>query len=78
MSNEVERVIIDPEILNGKPSIRGTRVSVQTVVEYLSNGDSIEEVLENYPSLTRDDVLASLKFAANMMDHKFIVEPLAV
>lgn len=78
MSEQIERIIIDPEILNGRPSIRGTRVSVQTVVEYLSNGDSIEEVLENYPSLTRDDVLASLRFAANMMEHKFIVEPFAV
>lgn len=75
MNLQTDRIVIDPDILNGKPSIRGTRVSVQTVVEFLSSGDSLEEVLENYPALTRDDVLACLKFAASMMEHNFIVEP---
>ena len=69
------RIIIDPEILNGKPAIRGTRVSVQTIVEFLGSGDSIEEILENYPSLTRDDILACLRFVADLMEHNFVVEP---
>ncbi|MBX3281711.1 MAG: DUF433 domain-containing protein [Acidobacteria bacterium] len=73
-----ERIVIDPEILNGKPAIRGTRISVQSIVGYLSSGDAIEEILEHYPSLTREDVLACLKFAATMMEHTFIVEPAKV
>ena len=78
MALHTDRIVIDPGILNGKPSIRGTRISVQTVMEFLSNGDSVEEVLENYPTLTRDDVLACLKFAADMMEHTFVVEPATV
>ncbi len=73
--NSTERIIIDPEILNGKPSIRGTRISVQTVLEFLSAGDSIDEVLENYPSLTREDVYACLGFASNLLDRNFVIQP---
>lgn len=73
----VERIVIDPEILNGKPSIRGTRISVQTVMEFLGSGDSIDEVLENYPSLTREHILACLKFTANLMEHNFVIKPVS-
>jgi len=72
---QVDRIVIDPEILNGKPSIRGTRISVQTIMEFLGNGDSIEDVLENYPSLTREDILACMKFTASLMEHNFVIEP---
>lgn len=72
-----ERIIIDPDICNGKPVIRGKRISVQTILEFLSNGDSIEQILENYPTLTREDVYACLKFATSLMDHNYIVEPIA-
>jgi uncharacterized protein (DUF433 family) len=53
-----ERIVISPDVCNGRPVIRGTRITVQTVLEFLGAGDSIEEVLEEYPSLTREDVLA--------------------
>lgn len=72
-----DRISIDPNILNGKPSIRGKRIAVQTILEFLSNGDSIEDILANYPSLTRDDVYACLKFASNLMEHNYVVEPLS-
>lgn len=78
MNGQTDRIVIDPDILNGKPAIRGTRVSVQTVLEFLGNGDSIEEILENYPGLTRDDVLACLKFATDLMDHNYVIEPVGV
>jgi uncharacterized protein (DUF433 family) len=74
----MNRIVVKPETLNGKPMIRNTRVSVQTVLEFLSNGDSIEDVLENYPTLTRDDVLACLKFASRLMEHRYIIEPAGV
>jgi uncharacterized protein (DUF433 family) len=64
-------IVIDPQICNGKPIISGTRITAQTVLEFLAAGDSIEDVLEGYPSLSRDDVLACLRFSAEMMNHHF-------
>lgn len=55
-----ERVVIDPSICNGRPTVRGTRITAQTVVEFLAAGDSVEDILDEYPALTREDVLACL------------------
>ena len=63
MNDLAEIITIDPDICNRKPTIRRKRITVQTILEFLSNGDSIDEVLENYPTLTRDDVYTCLKFA---------------
>ena len=60
----MRKIIIDPDICNGQPAIEGTRIAVQTVLEFLADGDSIEDVLADYPTLTRDDVLACLTYAA--------------
>lgn len=72
-----EIITIDPDVCNGKPTIRRKRISVQTILEFLGNGDSIDDILENYPALTREDVYACLKFATNLMDHNYVVEPVA-
>jgi uncharacterized protein (DUF433 family) len=58
------RITVDPEVLAGKPVIKGTRMAVEFIVELLANGWTIEEVLENYPQLKREDVIAALKYAA--------------
>ena len=58
-----ERITIDEKICNGKPTIRGKRITVQTILEFLSAGESVEEVLNQYPSLEREDITACLKFA---------------
>ena len=63
----MRNIVIDPEICNGKPVIEGTRITAQTVIEFLSAGDSIEDVLEEYPTLTREDVLACLAYSARLM-----------
>ena len=63
-----ERIVIDPAVCNGRPAVRGTRITVQTVLEFLGAGDSMEEVLEGYPSLSREDVLACLRFSSQLMD----------
>ncbi|MFD1733349.1 DUF433 domain-containing protein [Deinococcus malanensis] len=55
-----ERIVIDPNICNGRPTVRGTRITAQTIMEFLAAGDSIDDVLEEYPSLTREDILACL------------------
>jgi uncharacterized protein (DUF433 family) len=61
------RITVDPEVLAGKPVIKGTRMAVEFVVELLANGWTIEEVLENYPQLKREDVIAALKYAAEVL-----------
>jgi uncharacterized protein (DUF433 family) len=73
----MSRIVIDPDICNGQPTIRGTRITARTVVEFLAAGDSIEEVLEEYPALTRDDVLACLALSSELMKHHFTVRQVA-
>ncbi len=67
-----ERISIDPKVCHGKPCIKGTRIMVWIIVSCLANGDTIEDILEAYPSLTREDVLAALAYAAEMAREKVI------
>ena len=55
-----ERITVDPTILAGKPVIRGTRLAVEFILELLAAGQSESDILENYPGLTREDILACL------------------
>lgn len=72
-----ERITIDENICNGKPTIRGKRIAVQTILEFLSAGESLEEVLNQYPSLEAEDIMACLKFATGLMDRNFIIKSVA-
>lgn len=67
------RISQDPAIMGGKPCIKGTRIPVEIVLRYLASGDTIEQVLEGYPSLTREDVLAAISFAADFVSQDGIV-----
>lgn len=69
-----DRITIDENICNGKPTIRGKRIAVQTVLEFLGAGESIEEVLNQYPSLEREDITACLKFASSLMDRNYVIK----
>ncbi|MDX1997624.1 MAG: DUF433 domain-containing protein [Thermoanaerobaculia bacterium] len=60
----LDRIVIDPEIRGGKPSIRGTRITVYDILEYLAGGMTESEILADFPSLTREDLRAALSFAA--------------
>lgn len=62
----LDRISVDPEIVHGKPVIRGTRVTVQVILELLAAGESIDELLTEYDELTREDVLAALEYAASV------------
>ena len=62
-----ERITSDPDILMGKPVVKGTRISVELILGWLAQGWTHEMVLESYPHITRDDILAALAFAADMM-----------
>ncbi len=59
-----DRITIDPNLCGGKPTIRGLRLTVQTVLEFLAAGDSPKEVLESYPFLEMEDIRACLHFAS--------------
>jgi len=59
-----DRIVVDPEIRFGKPTIRGTRITVGDVLGYLAGGMSEDELLTDFPQLSRDDILACLAFAA--------------
>lgn len=64
----MERIEINPAVCNGKPVIRTTRITVQTVLSYLSAGDSLEEVLVSHSRLERADVLACLAYARRLSE----------
>ncbi len=72
-----ERITVQADICNGKPVICGTRITVQTVLEFLAAGDSVEDVLAEYPSLTAEDVRACLDYASRVMANHFSLVPAA-
>ncbi|HZY64982.1 MAG TPA: DUF433 domain-containing protein [Rubrobacteraceae bacterium] len=72
----LERISIDPRVCFGKPCIRGHRIWVSLVLDLLSAGLSIEEIVEEYPQLTREDVLACVAYGAEMSRERFVDIPL--
>ena len=73
----MNRIVIDPDLCNGQPVIKGTRITARTVLEFLAAGDSIDDVLGEYPSLTREDVLACIGMSAELMSHHFSLRGVA-
>lgn len=71
------RIVIDESISGGKPIIRGKRITVQTVLEFLGAGETKGEILKQYPSLEQADIDACLRFASNLMNRNFIIKELA-
>jgi uncharacterized protein (DUF433 family) len=67
-----ERITIDPDICHGKPSIRGLRYPVETILELLSSGMTTDEILADYEDLEREDILAALAFATRLSQVKRI------
>ena len=65
-----DRITTDPSICHGQACVKGTRIPVHQIVHMLANGDSIEELLHEYPSLTRDDILACLDYAASLTEEQ--------
>lgn len=64
----LDRITIVPDVCNGKPTIRGMRITVRTVLEYLAAGETVENILDAYPYLEREDIQASLEYAALLAD----------
>ena len=77
MSNLLHRITIDPQICHGKPVIRGLRYPVETMLELMSAGMSLDEILADYEDLSREDLLAVLAFATRLSQVKRM-EPVVV
>lgn len=69
----MERIELNPEVCNGRPVIRGTRITVQTILSFLSAGDTTEDIIAGYPQLTREDILACLAYAHRLSEAHSIV-----
>jgi uncharacterized protein (DUF433 family) len=62
----------DPDVMLGKPVVRGTRITVELILRKLSCGESFEQILESHPRLTREAILAALGYAAEAMGHETV------
>ena len=74
MTDRTGRITIDPDICNGKPVVRGLRITVESVLGYLSAGETPEEILRQHPMLEPEDIAACLAFASRLMSHKYSVK----
>ena len=72
-----DRISISPDICNGRPVITGTRITVQTILEFLGEGDSAEDILEEYPNLLAEDIYACMQYASKLMANRYEVRALA-
>lgn len=72
MSSLLERIAVDPDICHGQPCVKGTRILVWLILSFLANGDSVEDILDAYPSLTREDVRACLAYAAETAKERVV------
>ena len=73
--NWKDYIIVDPEICHGKACIKGTRIMVSVVLDNLAIGQTIEEILKSYPSLSREAILATLAYAAEISKERMIAIP---
>ena len=71
--NIYDRIETSPEVMLGKPVIKGTRIPVELIVRKLAEGASVEDLLDGYPTLTRQDIQAALLYAADMLSNETIV-----
>lgn len=70
MKDPLDRIVVDPEILVGKPVVKGTRIPVYLIIEFLANGLTQEEILDQYPALTKEDLKAALLYASKCLNRQ--------
>ena len=68
------KIMVDPEIMIGKPVFKGTRIPVYIILDLIGDGISYNEILKIYPNLTNEDISAAIKFASIMMDRRELYE----
>ena len=75
MNRLLERISVDPNVCFGKPCIRGTRIWVSLILDFLANGMTMEEVLAEYPSLALEDIRAAIAYGAEMSRERYVEIP---
>jgi uncharacterized protein (DUF433 family) len=70
-----DRIEVNPQVMLGKPVIRGTRIPVELILRKLSEGASEADLLDGYPSLEREDIQAAMRYAADTLAHEEVVSP---
>ncbi len=69
----MSRIIFDPKVLGGKAIVKGTRISVEFILELLSSGMGVDEILEEYPHLKKEDILEAISYAAQTIKHEDVL-----
>ena len=69
----MERIAVDPNVLAGKPVIKGTRIPIYLIIELIASGMTIKDVLKEYPELKEDDVKAALLYASKLLEKEITV-----
>ncbi|MCB0580176.1 MAG: DUF433 domain-containing protein [Phaeodactylibacter sp.] len=78
MESLLERISVNPKVCFGKPCIKGTRIWVSLILDFLASGSSMEEILDNYPQLTKEDIFACIAYGAAMSRENFVdIQPAA-
>ena len=78
MEITIDRITLDPNVCNGKPTIKGTRITVQTILEYLKAGNTPNEILSQYPGLEPEDIDSCYEYAIKMASASFYVKPYTI
>jgi uncharacterized protein (DUF433 family) len=73
----IDRITIDPDVCNGRPAVRHMRITVESILDYLSAGETPEEIIRQHPMLEPDDISACLAFASRLMGHRYSVQETA-
>ena len=68
----MKRITVDPEVMTGKPVIKGTRIPVEKIIKLLANDMTTEEILKEYPKLEKEDVKAALEYAAETLEEESV------
>lgn len=74
LANYKERIVSNPEIMLGKPIIKGTRITVELIIEKLAYGIKHEDIIKSYPHITVEDILACLAYAHGVIAHEEMIE----
>jgi len=69
----MDRIDVNPSICSGKPVVRGTRIMVRNILGMVAGGYSLDRILASYPQLTREDIIASLEYAARVVDEEQVI-----
>ncbi|MCL4321752.1 MAG: DUF433 domain-containing protein [Deltaproteobacteria bacterium] len=72
-ANYKDRIASNPDVMLGKPVIKGTRITVELILRKLSEGAAIDEILQGYPNLTKDDILACLSYSADVIGEEELI-----